>query len=334
MRLGLALGVAGLPLADAAAIARDAEAAGAGTVAVGEASVDTFAVAALLATATSRARVLSGVATWARPPVLTAMSAATVDELAGGRYTLGLGPMPPAWNRDWYGIDPTRPLARMREYVEVVRGALRTGPGRPLDVQGEHFQVRGYARMHPAYRPDVPVHLAATRPGMARLAGEVADGVLVNWLHTVPWLAGTLLPAVASGEAAGGTGESGADPPRRCERGVMVRTHVDGDRRRALSVLRGSFTPYLDVPYLAEVAATAGWDARALPEEMVAGMTVTGDQATALERLAAYEGLVDWVELVPAGGLDAGGLRAAYDGLLGLIAAAPAAVAETKHQTY
>jgi alkanesulfonate monooxygenase SsuD/methylene tetrahydromethanopterin reductase-like flavin-dependent oxidoreductase (luciferase family) len=306
MQVGLALGVSGLPLREHLAIARDAEAAGVRVLCVGEASTETFATASAVAGVTGRARLVSSVATWARPPVLTALAASTVDELSSGRYTLGLGPMPPAWNRDHYGIDPARPLARMREYVDVVRAALRASDGRQVDYRGEFFSVRGYARRTAAVRPDLPVHLAATRAGMARLAGQVADGVIYNFLHTQRWLEEVLEPALRDGEAATG---------RRVERAAMVRVLVEPDTDAAREAMRAGLAAYRTVPYLAEVAGHGGH--RPDDPEFLDASGVTGPADACVALLQErYGQRLDWVELTPPSGLEPERLRQAYRDLV------------------
>jgi alkanesulfonate monooxygenase SsuD/methylene tetrahydromethanopterin reductase-like flavin-dependent oxidoreductase (luciferase family) len=313
MRLGLALGVARLPLGESARLAGRAEAAGFDLVCAGEAAYDSFASATLLATATRKAGVMTAVSTWARSPVLASTAAATVDAVSGGRFTLGLGTMPAAWSRDFHGVDPDRPLARMREYVDVVRGALAAHSGRTLDADGEFYPVRGWSRWEPPPREDLPVHLAATRPGMARLAGEVADGVLANVVHTRRWLAEVLVPAVAAGEERRGDG-------RRVVRGVMVRclVHGSGERPWALDALRPSLALYQPVPYFTAVVEHAGLSPADLSDDLVRAMCVVGTADEVAEQLGAYAGLVDWVELTPPSGLDAAALRDAYAGLLAL----------------
>ncbi|MFJ3883259.1 LLM class flavin-dependent oxidoreductase [Streptomyces sp. NPDC090077] len=116
----------------------------------------------------------------ARPPAAAALTAATIDALSGGRFRLGLGLSNPDVSEGWYGVPFDRPLGRTREYVEIVRAALRGGP---VTYQGEHFQLpladRAAAPLHlyaEGYRPDLPVYLGAVGPRNLRLAGEIADG--------------------------------------------------------------------------------------------------------------------------------------------------------------
>jgi 5,10-methylenetetrahydromethanopterin reductase len=251
---------------------------------------------------------MTTVTTWTRPPVTTASAAVTLAELAGERFVLGLGTMPDAWNRDHYGIDPAHPVARMREYVEFVRGAYAATPDHPFSRDGRFFAVRDFARSWPDPLPPLPpIHLAATRPGMARLAGEVADGVLYNVVHTQAWIRDVLSPALAEGA------KSRQDS--HVERGVMVRVvvHEPGGRERALEEARIAVTPYLRVPYLATVLQHHGWtpaDATgAALEELV--QIGTADQL--LDKLHAYRDLVDWLLLAPPRMIPADRLHAWYE---------------------
>jgi F420-dependent oxidoreductase-like protein len=117
-----------------------------------------------------------------RSPAMTAMTAATLDTLSEGRFRLGLGVSGPQVSEGWHGVRFDRPLARTREYVEVVRMALAR---QTVAHEGEHFPLPlpdgpGKAlklTLHP-YRADVPVYLAAVGPKNLELTGEVADGWL------------------------------------------------------------------------------------------------------------------------------------------------------------
>jgi alkanesulfonate monooxygenase SsuD/methylene tetrahydromethanopterin reductase-like flavin-dependent oxidoreductase (luciferase family) len=310
MRVGLALGLAGSDPKQDVHLVKAAETAGFDTVSVGELARDVFVSAALVAMASSRMRVYAGVATWARPPVLTATSTATVDRVADARFTLGLGAMPAAWSERWYGIDALRPVARMREYVEVVRRALAAFDGATCDFSGAYFAVDGYQRFERPVRRRVPISLAATQPGMARLAGEIADGVLFNLIHTASWLRDRLLPAVAAGEQG-----------RRIERGIMVRCAVHPDADAAVEMIRPSLGLYLGVPYFYTIAQQSGYDLAAtkrltaegdvgralsaIPVAFIRELSLVGTPDECRRQLSRYEGLVDWVLLVPPTGAGA-----------------------------
>jgi len=297
--------VAGLPLRRSLDLAARVEAAGCDTLAAGEATYDSLAVCGLLAKATVRTRIMTTVMTWARPPVAAALGAVTLAEVAEGRFTLGLGTMPAAWNLDHYGIDPRRSVTRLREYVACLRGALSATPDGPFSFDGEFFKVREYSRTWPPPR-EVAIHLAATRPRMARLAGEVAEGVLYNVIHTRAWLRDVLEPAVT---AAG----------RRIERGVMLRLvpHADGGRERALEQARIAVTPYLRIPYLADVLGHHGWPPEAATGPALEELVLVGTVPELLDRLEAYQELVDWVLLAPPRMLPEAEMEAWYETVLG-----------------
>ncbi|MFB6691865.1 LLM class flavin-dependent oxidoreductase [Streptomyces virginiae] len=116
----------------------------------------------------------------ARSPALAALTAATLQSLSGGRFRLGLGVSNPDVSEGWYGVPFAQPLARTREYVEIVRRALT---GEPVRYEGRHYRLpssgSGAAPLHvitePAGAP-VPVYLGAVGPGNLALAGEIADG--------------------------------------------------------------------------------------------------------------------------------------------------------------
>lgn len=121
----------------------------------------------------------------ARTPVATAMAAITLDHLSGGRVILGLGASGPQVVEGWYGQPFPRPLARTREYVEIVRMVVRRE--KPVEYAGEHYTLpyaggSGLgkplrATVHPL-RPEIPIYLAAEGPKNVALAAEIADGWL------------------------------------------------------------------------------------------------------------------------------------------------------------
>ena len=121
----------------------------------------------------------------ARAPTLTAMTAMTLDHLSGGRYTLGLGFSGPQVVEGWYGRPFPRPLARMREYIDIVRkvmarreavtydGEFYQLPYRGPGAQGQGKPLKSIT--HPL-RPDQPIFLAAEGPKNVALTAELADG--------------------------------------------------------------------------------------------------------------------------------------------------------------
>ncbi len=145
-----------------------------------------FDAATVLATVAARtSRIDIGSAVFqipARTPAMTAMTAASLDALSGGRFRLGLGVSGPQVSEGWYGVRFARPLERTREYVSVVRTVL----GRePLVHTGTHHTLplpdgpgKALRLSVRPVRDHIPVYLAAVGPKNLELAGEIADGWL------------------------------------------------------------------------------------------------------------------------------------------------------------
>lgn len=118
----------------------------------------------------------------ARTPAMTAMTAATLDNLSEGRFRLGIGVSGPQVSEGWHGVRFAQPLGRTREYIDIVRTALHR---ETVAYEGDHYTLPlpdgpGKAlkiMIHPR-RPDVPLYLASVGPKNLELTGEVADGWL------------------------------------------------------------------------------------------------------------------------------------------------------------
>jgi len=217
MRLGLNLGyqTAWSTPADHLELAREADRLGFAVVWAAEAyGSDSPTMLAWIAGQTERIDVGSAVMQIpARTPAMTAMTAATLDALSGGRFRLGLGVSGPQVSEGWHGVPFAKPLARTREYVEIVRLALAR---QPVAYDGETYQLplKGGAgkalrlTMTPI-RDHIPLYLAAVGPRNLELAGEVADGWLAVFLS--PEHAGEQLGHLAAGRAKAGLTMAGFD---------------------------------------------------------------------------------------------------------------------------
>src|SRR3984957_4858146 len=115
---------------------------------------------------------------YTRGPALLAQSVAGMAEAAPGRFTLGLGTSSDVIVTRWNGIEFAEPYKRGRDTIRFLRSALA---GEKADHEYETFTVRGFRLARPVEHPP-PIFLAALRPGMLRLAGREADGVILNWL--------------------------------------------------------------------------------------------------------------------------------------------------------
>jgi F420-dependent oxidoreductase-like protein len=187
MRLGLNLGYWGAEKVDAVALAQEADRLGFHSIWTAEAyGSDAVSPLVWLAAKTERINVGTAILQMpARTPAMTAMTAATIDLLTGGRMLLGLGVSGPQVVEGWHGVPYGKPLGRTREYVGIVREILKRE--RPLEHHGEHYDipVRGGLGLgkplkliiHP-HRPSIPIYLAAVGPKNVALAAELGDGWL------------------------------------------------------------------------------------------------------------------------------------------------------------
>src|SRR5215510_8845322 len=184
MQLGINRGYWGAGMdSDNLAVAQEADRLGYAVVWAAEAyGSDAATVLAWVAAQTERIDVGSAIFQIpGRTPALTAMTAATLDTLSGGRFRLGLGVSGPQVSEGWHGVRFDKPLARTREYVEIVQLALAR---KTVRYEGQHWTLPlpdgpGKAlkmTVHPV-REQVPVYLAAVGPKNLELAGEIADGL-------------------------------------------------------------------------------------------------------------------------------------------------------------
>ncbi|WBB71156.1 LLM class F420-dependent oxidoreductase [Micromonospora sp. WMMD812] len=170
----------GIPLAGHAAVYAALHRAGFTDVWSSEvAGTDAFTPLALAAAWQPELRLGTAVApVFTRGPGLLAMSAAALAETAPGRFALGIGASSPVVVGDWNAVPFTDPFQRTRDVLRFLRAALA---GETVDQAYDTFTVRRFTLERPPAVPP-PIQLAALRPGMLRLAGAEADGVLLNWL--------------------------------------------------------------------------------------------------------------------------------------------------------
>ena len=190
MKLGFYMGYAppGTSPLELIELAQEAERLGYDSAWAAEAwGTDAVSVLAWLAALTTKINVGSAILQIpARTPANTAMTAATLDLLSGGRFLLGLGTSGPQVVEGWHGEPWAKPLARTREYVEIVRTVLRRDV---LEHHGEHYDIpysqdgatglgKPLKLMARPLRADLPIYLASLRPKSVALAAEIADGWL------------------------------------------------------------------------------------------------------------------------------------------------------------
>ena len=217
MRLAVTLGyqTAHTTPADHLALAQEADRLGFSVAWAAEAyGSDSPTMLAWIAGQTSRIDVGSAVMQIpARTPTMTAMTAATLDTLSGGRFRLGLGVSGPQVCEGWHGVRFAKPLARTREYVDIVRAALAR---QTVQYQGEFYTLPlpdgpGKA-LKLGFRPlreSIPIYLGAIGPRNLELAGEIADGWLAIFFS--PRHSADALAAIAAGRAKAGKTMEGFD---------------------------------------------------------------------------------------------------------------------------
>jgi 5,10-methylenetetrahydromethanopterin reductase len=257
---------------------------------------------AAFASVTERIKIGSGVVDcWSRNPARLAATFSTLDDLAPGRVILGIG----AW---WdplarkVGIDRRKPLTAMREIVTVVRALLHN---EHVTFDGEHVHLDGVELdyVYQERRPkDVPIYIGATGMQMMELTGEIADGVVLNYLVS-PTYNAQAMEHLAIGAARAGRTVDDLDRPQ------LVVCSVHEDRQTALDMARLMVTQYLGqqphimkasgVPQslLDEVGHVLTWPAtheqveaasRLVPDEVVQMITASGTPDEARAKVAEY----------------------------------------------
>jgi len=221
---------------------------------------------------------------YTRGPALLAQSVAGLAEAAPGHFTFGLGTSSDVIVSRWNGVPFTEPYKRVRDTIAFLREALS---GERVDTAYDTFEVKGFRLARPVSQPP-PIFLAALRPGMLRLAGRVADGVIINWLSAT--------------DVATVTPELGADLPVAAR--IFVIPSEDADMARAIG--RRMITAYLNVGVYAEFHRWLGrgealadmWQLwqdgdrkgalAAIPDEVVDDLVVHGSYAQCRDKIGRY----------------------------------------------
>ena len=314
MKLGVNVGYWGLGLTSEQQleIVQEAERIGYDSVWAAEAyGSDTATVLAWLAAGTERIHVCSGIFQMpARSPAMTAMTAATIDQLSGGRFRLGLGPSGPQVSEGWHGVRFARQLQRTREYVDVVRMALRR---ERVEYHGETIELplpdgpgKALKLTISPVQDEIPIYLAAIGPKNTTLAAEIADG----WIPTLfsPEHVAEFRPLLEAGFAKAGGGKGYADFDIVPTVNVMISDDVESarDAMRAYVALyvggmgsrKQNFYNALVQRYGFEDAAREVQDlylegkkeeaAAALPGELIDTVTLVGPRERVRERLGVF----------------------------------------------
>jgi F420-dependent oxidoreductase-like protein len=210
---------------------------------------DSLTVLAAYACRTERIKLGTGVLPmYSRTPAATAQTAATIDELSGGRMVLGIGVSHRATVEPWYGQTIDKPVREMREYASAVRAMLR-GEDPPADNEKfrTSFRFMGYD-----VRADLPIYIAALSPAMLRLAGELGDGVML-WLCNPEYIREVVIPELTKGRERAGRTLEGFDVV------AAVPTAVTEDPDAARARLRRDLIPYFSLPFYRKMIERSGF---------------------------------------------------------------------------
>jgi F420-dependent oxidoreductase-like protein len=213
-----------------------------------------------------------------------AQAALSVQAVADGRFTLGLGPSHPVVIEEHYGMAYDQPAAHTRDYLSAMQAAMAANP--TFDYEGPHFRFASMLEVPGS--SNVSLLIAALAPMMLRVAGEIADGTITYWAneraianHVVPRITGA---AVAAGR-----------PQPRVIVGlpVAVVDDVDAARQRAAKV----FQAYQAIPAYQRILDVSGVSS---PVDVA----IIGDEARVAERIASFESAGATELLAAAVGLD------------------------------
>ncbi|CBG71807.1 conserved hypothetical protein [Streptomyces scabiei 87.22] len=249
-----------------------------------------------------------------RHPYEAALQARSLAMATGQPVTAGFGPGGRPLQRSLLGEPYRSPLTAAREYLSIVRGLL-AGDG--VDVRGEYFSCRAEMPRYPA--PNVEIGLGVLRPGMARLAGEVAD-VAVTWLTPAHYLRDTVLPAMREG-----AGDNGRGTPRLTA--IVPLTLARPDREPAELALASNAAHLQGAHYIDMLRRSgtdvAGDDPAANAKALVdGGAFLSGDPDELVAKLGAFRDAgVDEVVLNLTGVCNLYGPQAALDETKRILAA-------------
>lgn len=296
MRLGISLPVTGMPLRETVEFAREAAGWGYEEVWASEvAGPDFVSLLGAVATGTDLATGVAVAPVQTRSPWLLAATASSLSHLSNGRFTLGLGTSSELIVERWSGVPFERPLARLRETVEVVRAMLA---GERVDHDGEFLITKGYPLFAPPPAP-VPLYIGALNPGSLRQAGEIGDGLCLNQFGPEH------LPRILA-EVEAGRKSAGKDTAEPFDVVARIFCWVTDEPEAARNQARAVFAPYAATKVYNRFFRWLGFEeemavlaeafgrrdraaaAAALTDEFMAACYVIGGAEEVADRVAEY----------------------------------------------
>jgi probable F420-dependent oxidoreductase len=296
-RLGVAFS-GGLPPADIVECVKLAEALGYESAWVAEGhGGDQFAILGACALATRHILLGTSISSvFVRSATTIGMAAATVDQLAGGRFILGLGSSHRVQVEPEHGLTFVQPTARLRDTIAIVRTLVRDGV---VSYRGEAVTIERFDLWFPPVRPHVPIYVAALFPRMLEIAGELAEGVLLTW--PTPATIARAVEHVAIGARRAGRAATAVDVGSLIPCAVADTAAAARDAMRPAVGLYAGFFPRYN-----RLLAEAGFGeavreiksafdrggreaaAKVVPDELIDAVALAGTPATCRDRLAVY----------------------------------------------
>ncbi|NYI75562.1 LLM class flavin-dependent oxidoreductase [Nocardioides panzhihuensis] len=251
-----------------AEVAAEAEEAGVTAFCTGEfVDLEAYSTLADMVDKTENALVGTGIAyAFARTPYAHAAAARSLSKKAPGRIFIGLGSGAYTINRDWFGVEADRPVARMRDLAGAIRAWLQAENGSPVRYAGEFYKVDAKVQAPVLGRLEVPILFAGFNKGMAAAAARAADGVIGHGLFTARWWDEVVRPAVERGEA------QAERDAKALEHGWLITSIDDDDSERAIKDARRMVGFYLTVKTYDPYVEHHGWTAQV--EELRAAFKV------------------------------------------------------------
>src|SRR5438552_5439632 len=242
---------------------------------------DASLVLAAYASHTQRVKLGTGVLPiYTRHPTAMAQMAASLDELSGGRFILGLGVSHQVTVGGMWGLRLENPVAAMREYLQILRASFSEGSA---DQGGEHFSAHwSYSAPRNA---QLPIYVAALGERMLRLAGELADGVSL-WMCPPAYVRDQVVPQVRAGR------ERAGKPLEGFEIMAAVPVCLAADPPKARDAFRETVKRYAGLPFYRKVLDASGYAEELARGEVGHGMADDlagiGDPAGGREAEARY----------------------------------------------
>jgi probable F420-dependent oxidoreductase len=293
-------------------LAKAAEALGFDALWMPETLHDPFLPGVLIAEHTRRIHFGTAVAiAFARSPANLAYTSWDLAQASGGRFILGLGTQVKGHIERRYGVPwPDSPVGKLREQIQAVRAFWRTWQlGEPLNFRGDYYKLTlmsPFFNPGPIDHPDIPIYIAGVNTGLARLAGEVADGFHVHPYHTPAYLRDVLLPVI----------EEGARRAGRTREDVQISVTVfSASSAEEKEFARQQIAFYASTPSYRKVMALHGWEEVA---ERLSGLASRG-RWMEMPALVDDEMLSVFAVLAPAEELRAA-LAGRYSGLVDRLA--------------